>query len=93
LKENNLDLCQQKLNLIEAVELHQLQKSRLVDSLLELDYRVYGDKQTCYKRAWRDGKGVRRSYSAVKLENKNKSYTSNLSNTKSTKISESNEKT
>jgi len=91
LKENNLDLSQQKLNLIEAVELQQLQKSRLVDSLLELDYRIYGDKQTCYKRAWRDGKGVRRSYSAVKLENK--TYTSNLSNTKSTKISDSNEKT
>lgn len=40
IKDNNIDLSQQKLNLIEAVELQELQKQRQIDALLNLDYKV-----------------------------------------------------
>jgi len=40
IKDKNIDLSQQKLNLIEALELQDLQKKRQIDALLALDYKV-----------------------------------------------------
>lgn len=40
IKDKNIDLSQQKLNLIEALELQDLQKKRQIDALLALDFKV-----------------------------------------------------
>jgi len=40
LKDNNIDLSEQKSNIIEAINLQQLQKERHIESLLDLDYKI-----------------------------------------------------
>jgi len=57
--------------LVDQVDIEKLQKDRHVQSVLLLDYKVYGDKNTSYKKTWGEGKGVRRGFRKLNEYNTN----------------------